>query len=211
MDSADKLNQIVIRSKEFEAEMFHIFESISFPSDNKSDTVIAIFNIAQEHALALRELTQMQLLTSAMAMLRLQYEAVVREVWVLYIASDIEINKLSAPLTKENEQIASNGIPSFSEMMKAIEKKGPVGLHRHLSAFKDNSWRALNSFIHSGIHAVSRHKSGYPVDLLYANIQQSNNLSHMSAIGLAELSKNSSLTMSIATLYKKYGDCMLLE
>jgi hypothetical protein len=170
-----------------------------------------MYNIAQEHALALRELTQLRLLTSALAMLRLQYEAVVRELWVLYIASDIEVNKLIAPLTHENEQIASNGLPSYADMMKAIENGGPAGLYGHLIGFKENSWRALNSYVHGGIHAVSRKRSGYPVDLLIGNIKQSNNLRHMSAIGLAEIYKDSKLSLSVAMLYKKYADCMLLN
>lgn len=211
MSTIDKLSKIIDRSIEFEDELLGMFESSTFVGEDRSNTVITMFNIVQEHALALRKLTELRLLTSAMAMLRLQYEALVREVWVLYAATDIEVSKLAAPLTKESEQAASNAIPSFSDMMKAIEKKGPPGLYRHVSAFKDNSWRPLNSYIHSGIHAVSRKNTGYPIDLLIGNILQSNNLRHMSAIGLAEVYKDSNLLISVAMLYKKYGDCLLLE
>lgn len=211
MNDIDGLNLVIARSEEFESELAQIFQSLSFASDNKSSAILTTYGIAQEHALALRELTRLRLLTSAMSMLRLQFEAVVKELWVLYIASDNAIDKLVAPLTRESEQVANNGLPSCTTMLSEIEKSGPAGLHRHLSGFKDNSWRPLNSFVHSGIHAVSRHRAGYPASLLSTAIRQSNNLTLMSAVALSELMKNAELVMSVAMLYKKYADCLQLE
>jgi hypothetical protein len=207
----DELKRIIARSEEFEDELYQLLQSASFSSDSKSTAILAMHNIAQEHAVSLRELTQIRLCTSAMAMLRLQYEAVVKVIWLLYADSDSAIEKLIAPLTPESEQSANNSLPSFANMMKEIEKKGAPGVHRHLSGFKDYSWRPLNSFVHSGIHAVNRNKDGYPVALLYSSIRQSNNLTHMSAIALAYLSENNDLLISVAFIYKKYADCLQLE
>jgi hypothetical protein len=211
MVDIDELNRVIARSEEFEDELFELLESSSFANNNKSTAILAMHNLAQEHATSLRELTRIRLLTSAMGMLRLQYEAVVKAIWLLYAASDSAIEKLVAPLTPESEQSANNSLPSFSNMMKEIEKKGAPGVHRHLSAFRDYSWRPLNSFVHSGIHAVNRNKAGYPVALLYSAIRQSNNLTHMSAIALAYLSENNDLLMSVALIYKKYTDCLQFE
>jgi hypothetical protein len=207
----EELNKIIARADEFEEELFLILQVATFKEDSKSTAIIAMSNIAQEHALSLRELIRNRLLTSAMGLLRLQYEAVVKVIWLLYAATDTEIEKLIAPLTAENAQKASNGLPSFSDMMKAIEKKGAPGVYRHLSSFKDYSWRSLNSFVHSGIHAVNRNKDGYPIYLLSAAVRQSNNLTHMSAIALVYLQDNVDLTLSVAFLYKKYSDCLQLE
>lgn len=211
MVGIDELDLVIDRSEEFEEELFQLFQSSSFANNNKSTAILAMYNIAQEHAISLRELTRIRLLTSAMGILRLQYEAVVRAIWVLYAASDNAIDKLVAPLTPENEQIAKNGLPSVANMMDQIEKKSPPGVHRHLSGFKDNSWRHLNSFVHSGIHAVNRNKDGYPIVLLYSAIRQSNNLSHMSATALACLLENGDLAMSLINICKKYSDCLQLE
>jgi len=149
--------------------------------------------------------------TSAMGVLRLQYEAVVRAVWVLYAASDIAINKLVAPLTPETERAAKNGLPGSSTMLSEIEKKGPPGVHRLLNEFKDYSSQALNSFIHSGIHAVNRHLSGYPAILFSTAIRQSNNLTHMSAIAIACLLENPGLVTSLGKIGNKYADCLQLK
>lgn len=211
MANRDELDRVIARSEEFEDELFQMVRSLSFSNDNKSTAILAMHSIAQEHAASLRELTRLRLLTSAMGMLRLQYEAVVKAIWILYAATDSAIGKLVAPLTPENEKIANNNLPSFSEMMKDIEKQGAPGVHRHLSGFRDYSWRPLNSYVHSGIHAVSRNKDGYPVALLYNAIRQSNNLTHMSAIALACLLNNGDLALSLVQTSKKYSDCLQLE
>lgn len=211
MVDLDELNRVIARSEEFEGELFQLIGASAFADNSKNTAILAMCDIAQEHANALRELTRIRLLTSAMGMLRLQYEAVVKVIWLLYAASDTAIEKLVAPLTPESEQIANNGLPSFSNMMKEIEKKGVPGVYRHLSGFRNYSWRHLNSFVHGGIHAVNRSKDGFPVALLYSAIRQSNNLTHMSAIALTYLLGNDDLTLSVALIYKKYTDCLQLE
>lgn len=104
MIGIDELNRIIARSEEFEGELFQLLESSSFVKNNKSTAILAMCDIAQEHAISLRELTRIRLLTSAMGMLRLQYEAVVKVIWLLYAASDSAIEKLITPLTPESEQ-----------------------------------------------------------------------------------------------------------
>lgn len=211
MTDVDELDRLIARSEAFEGELFGLLEDSSFSSDDKSTAVLAICNIALEHANALRELIRIGLPTSAMGMLRLQYEAVVRAIWVLYAASSNAIAKLGAPLTPETAQAASNSLPAFSAMLKEIEQKGPPGVHRLLSEFKDYSWRPLNSFVHGGIHAVSRHREGYPVGLLAQAMRQSNNLVHMSAMALALHFKDGGVVISVAAIHTKYADCLQLR
>jgi hypothetical protein len=210
MSDIDEMNRVIARSEEFESELAHIFQTLTFGTDNKNTAILTTYKIAQEHALALRELTKLRLLTSGMSLLRLQYEAMVRQLWFQYIASDTAIEKLVAPLNASTEQAASNSIPTCTTMLLELEKKGPAGLHKHLDAFKGASWKALNSYVHSGIHAISRHRNGYPAQLFSGVIRQSNNLTHLSAVGLAEHSQNIGLPQHIALMYKKYADCLQL-
>ena len=211
MTDVDELDRLIARSEAFEDELFGLLEDSPFSSDDKSAAVLAMCNIALEHANALRELIRVGLPTSAMGMLRLQYEALVRAIWVLYAASDNAIAKLVAPLTPESAQIAKNGLPMCSAMLTEIEQKGPPGVHRHLSEFKDYSWHPLNSFVHSGIHAVSRHREGCPAGLLAQAMRQSNNLVHMSAMALAHHLKDGDVVMSVAAIHTKHADCLELK
>jgi hypothetical protein len=211
MNLLEELDLLIRRSDEFEEDLFSLFEGYSFQSNNKSKAVIAMCNLALEHGSSLRELIRIHLPTSAIALLRLQYEAIVRAIWVLYAASETATAKLIAPLTKESEKAANNSLPSFSTMMNEIRKRGPSGVHRLLTEFRDYSWRPLNSFVHSGIHAVNRHRQGYPTSLLMQSIRQSNNLTHMSGVSLACLLEDAQLNFSVASLFKKYADCLHLN
>jgi hypothetical protein len=57
--------------------------------------------------------------------MRWPYEAVVRAMWTIYAASELDIEKLSAPLTAESEQAAKN-LTGFNDMLSDIGKRvGP--------------------------------------------------------------------------------------
>ncbi|TVK99201.1 hypothetical protein AYI83_04855 [Shewanella algae] len=55
--------------------------------------------------------------TSALGLLRLQYEALVRAHWLVFAASDTQVEKLLAELTHESAK-AGNSIPMVEEMWK---------------------------------------------------------------------------------------------
>ena len=90
-------------------------------------------------------------LNSGAAVLRLQYEALLRASWLLFAASPAHINKLARTLDLEAEQGAKN-LPGYMEMLEAVVKKSPEGLAAPLAEFNQYSRHALNSFVHSGIH-----------------------------------------------------------
>ena len=63
-------------------------------------------SVAFEHAESFKMLLASRNFTSAVGMLRLQFESLVRGVWVLYAASDIQLSKLTAELNSENSKHA---------------------------------------------------------------------------------------------------------
>jgi len=211
VNDIDNLNNLLNRSAQYEEELFGLFSDSDFQDDEKTIAITSMCTIALEHSTALRLLIGSGVPTSAISLLRLQYEALVRAIWLLYAASDSSISKLIAPLSKETEQTASNSLPSFSTMMSEIEKKAPSAAFRHLKEFKDYSWRSLNSFVHGGIHAVRRNKDGYPPALLSQAVRNSNNLTGLSAMTLACLINNPSLPKFVAGVSGKYFDCLQLN
>lgn len=210
MHEIEQLNILLTRSARFEEELFSLFPDEAFKDDDKTTAITSMCNIALEHSVGIRILIGAGVPTSAISLLRLQYEALVRAVWLLYAASDSAISKLVAPLSQEAEQAASNSLPSFSTMMNEIEKKAPAAAFRHLKEFKDYSWRPLNSFVHGGIHAVKRNKDGYPAALLSQTLRHSNNLSNLAAIALVCLIDHPPLTQIVAGVSAKYADCLQL-
>lgn len=123
------------------------------PFDNSERFLVShvACSMSMEHWDATLSLLKNGLLPSAVTVHRAQFEALLRSVWVLYAASDGNLSKLSAVLNNETEQNAKN-MPSTADMMVAVGKKGPPQAFDTLNRFKDNSWKALNSYAHAGIH-----------------------------------------------------------
>lgn len=141
--------------------------------------------ISLEHGRAIRILLP-QSPPSAIALLRPQYESLVRAVWARHAARPGDISRLLAPLTLESQQ-AARKLPSVSDMLAAIEKTGPRGAGALLARAKERLWDGLNSFIHGGIHPFRRGQEGYPLSLLTDLLKNANALSVLTLLVLADL------------------------
>lgn len=135
-------------------------------------------SIAFEHAESAKMLIASGNFTSATGLVRLQYEALVRAMWLLYAAPETAVSKLMCELTSESANKA-NKLPMLSEMLEKLEGKAPQEALNMLMEFKEYSWKPLSSFVHGGIHAIHRHSKGYPTQLLYQMLRISNGVSVM--------------------------------
>ncbi|HEX7763604.1 MAG TPA: hypothetical protein VF433_08330 [Cellvibrio sp.] len=129
---------------------------IDMPLLNESARIITsdvACSLSFEHWHSVRALLECGLLSSSIVIHRAQFESLVRAVWITYSASEDQIDKLSTDLNLESEQAAKN-LPQVAEMIASIGKSGPREAFNALSRFKDNSWKALNSYVHAGIHPI---------------------------------------------------------
>lgn len=89
--------------------------------------------------------------------------------WLVYVAGDAAIEKLSGPLTPDAE-LAARKLPTATGMIEELGKKVgqgvPAPAHQMLVQFKDMSWHAMNSFVHGGIHPLRRSTQGFPLHLV---------------------------------------------
>jgi hypothetical protein len=183
---------------------------VDLPLCNKSERVAVAdvaCSLAFEHWHSLRLLLQARLLPSALVVHRSQFEAVLRSVWLTYAASDAEVSKLTASLDLESEQAAKN-IAAAQLMMEALARSGPKEAHAALARFKDNSWKALNSYAHAGIHPLRRHADGYPEPLMRSVLCNANGLAVMSAMQAAVLSGAQPLQREVLQLATRHASCM---
>lgn len=164
-------------------------------------------SLSLEHWHAARALLRAGLLPSALVVHRAQFEALTRSIWVMYAASSQQIDKLTADLSMESEQAAKN-MPQIAQMVQDLEKSGPQQAYDVLNRFKDNSWKALNSYAHAGIHPIRRHQDGYPVSLLVDVLRNANGLAVMSCMQAVVLSGQQPLQRDILLLAAKHPRCM---
>lgn len=162
--------------------------------------------ISLEHALGILTLMAGSSFTSTFALFRVQYEALTRGIWLLYGASEEWVEKLSAPLTTDNAKKANEG-PMLSKMLGELEGKAPEVVMSQLKEFKEYSWKALSSYIHVGLHPLTRKAEGYPIGLIEQVLRQSNGLSLMGTMLLTMLSGDPRQQGKVAALQREFAGC----
>jgi len=195
------------------SELFlqNLIQTIDKPLYETSSRLCASGNFTQisiEHSCAVRALSETRMSTSAFVVMRAQFEALLRAIWLLHCANDHQVQRLSAPLDPDGEQLAKN-LAQPQEMLDALSKvpvaKVPFDA---LTEFKGSSWKALNSFTHAGLHPLKRLVEGYPLELIFANIRMSNALALMAGMHFCTLTGIRDMQKQLLPFYDRYKDCL---
>ena len=211
---APDLERMLVRSRELQDRIFEILGEDGFHDAPRSQAAVGMCFVAVEHGQAVQVLMSLALAVSAVGLVRLQFEALTRAVWLLYAAPDSAVEKMLAPLTRKSEQAVKN-LPGASDMLDELVKKGraPAAACQMLSHFKEVSWAGLNSFVHGGVHALSRSAEGFPTKLALDLLRNSNGLTTMTGMTLAVLTGEQLRASAMSRIQRDYADCLpiLLE
>jgi hypothetical protein len=93
-------------------------------------------------------------------------------------------------------------------MLMAIKESGPRGAGALLERARIRLWDGLNSFIHGGIHPFQRGQEGYPLRLLLDALKNSNAMSVLTLLVLAELTDDGTVMDFVATLHEEFRDIL---
>lgn len=171
------------------------------PDTNRSRLSRALAMIAFEHGSSVLELAAGGKYTSATSLLRLQYEALVRSLWLHYCASDLLLERLS-----DESRLASNEkLPTLGEMLAALGQSAPDSLVTSLLDFRDSSWKPLSSYIHGGIHAIRWTETGFPGQILEQVLRICDGMLVFVALHLAELSGNRANGLAVVDLAERHS------
>ncbi len=118
------INSLLSRSAELESKLLEFLVLAPFDDSERIMASRVMCSIAFEHAESAKMLISAGNLTSATGLVRLQYEALVRAMWLLYAASDTAVSKLTSELTQETADRA-NRLPMLSEMLEKLQGKAP--------------------------------------------------------------------------------------
>ena len=172
------MDDFLDRSDELHIEILGLLGGVQAYPGLRHEVALVACGIALEHALSLRLLVRTSCYTSALSLIRLQYESLTRGVWLMYAATDLQVQKLASPLTLEAEKFARK-MPMFKDMLDEVVKTAPDQASRMLMGFKEVNYHAMNSYVHSGIHPLRRHAEGYPLELIKDVVKNSNGLNVM--------------------------------
>jgi hypothetical protein len=105
MNALERLTAELERSVALEALVYAAWEGAEFRSEPSAMAAAGLCSISLGHGRAVRMLL-VEVPPSATALLRSQFEALVRAVWARHAAKESELARLLAPLTQESQQAA---------------------------------------------------------------------------------------------------------
>lgn len=180
----------------------------AIPIGARTNAAFSYGRIALEHGSAFQHLLSVDNPTSAIALVRLQYEAVLRGSWVFYAAPDQWIDSFgSQPGSNSRKEPAE-----FPKVYKMLEKLAaspaePV-LAESLSALKDRAWDALNSYTHGGLRLMVRSLDGFEPELLAWMLRTTNSLCYIAAQLIAHVANDPARSNQLLTTRNAMSDCM---
>ncbi|MGD3726020.1 hypothetical protein QT597_11695 [Xanthomonas citri pv. citri] len=212
-DSLD-IARTLARSDQMHERILELLGKEGFHGAPRSQVATGMCFVAMEHAQGLRSLIALALANSAVGLMRIQFEALMRAAWLLYAAPEATIVKLLSPLTLDSEKAAKN-LPGVNEMLEGLRKsiggpgEGiPASAYEMLAHFKDVTWSAMNSFVHGGIHPLRRFEEGFPLPLALQILRNSNGLVTMTGMLLAVLTGNSLIASAMSRIQPDFSDCL---
>lgn len=200
------LGQIIERSGELTDLIASTWQSTQTPDEPRSRAAEGLSSLVIEHAVSIQSL-MCACPTSAIALVRPQFEGLVRAVWAKHAASDLDLDRLLAPLGIQSQQAAKK-LPGVPEMLACLEKSGPRGAAALLARARLRLGDGLNSYIHGGIHPLARRRDGYPIRFLVDMQKNSNALSILTLIVLSEISLDPEVPELMAVLHQEFEDVL---
>lgn len=208
-DAFTRLEKLINRSLEFHQEVHDHVDALEPAADPRAEIAFDSGFLALEHGTAALQLIETGWTSSAFALMRPQFESLVRGIWLVHAASDLWVTKLSQPLTLAAQQQANEG-PMMAEMLKQLEAApgAPKPIVGQLKEYRDVAWKVLNSFNHGGIHALSKNVSGYSPQLVYDALRNSNAVMSLTTQLMSIMTGDESNMIPVRRFHEDFADCL---
>jgi hypothetical protein len=201
----DELAQMLTLSAAFDDDLMVLLEKAWNNSAKRSVISLAFCKAAVEHAISQRVLIESGLHGTALSLIRLQFETVVRAAWVLHGAKDEWLIKFSSPVADGdfNEPQMGPPVPAMLEAIKIHAPEAALELGR-----LNETMKVMHSFVHGGAHLVVNALRGYPPKNLVAVLQNRNLLSLMLSNVIVIASQQPHLKGGVRQLMDAHENCM---
>ena len=182
-------------------------ESIYF--SERSQVCNCICSMSTEHSASILTLAANGYHISAAGMLRLQFEALIRAIWIWFVASDQAVAKFTLPLNRESLQAAKN-LPGVNDMLKALLKSDevPKAMLETLESFQSVLLKDLHSLVHSGLLPVALYGEGMPESMQLKTIKNSNGLVILAGTMMGFLTGSDSVMEKMNNIPRRFESCL---
>jgi len=205
IDADSELRSLLALSEAYDSEMLGLLEAAWNTSTRRLVVCMAFCKAAVVHGISQRVLIEEGLHGTALSLIRLHFEAVVRAAWILHAAKDDWLEKFTAPVPEGNLSEPQMGppIPAMLDAVASVAPEAALELRR-----LNETVKVMHSFVHGGAYLVVHALRGYPPENLIAVIQNRNLLSLILANVLVIASGKSSLRNAVRDLASRHRSCM---
>jgi hypothetical protein len=172
----------------------------------RTDVAVSTSNVAIEHGVSIVSLAGAGHLSSASVLLRTQFEAVTRALWLAFAANQSWLDDYLGAAGENPHKDPK--APRMDEMLADISKNAPASIAPQLTRLKEYAWGPLNSFVHSGVHPTTLQRVGYPLRAVTGTIMNSNALTTLAFATIAVFTGDKDLMKRLSGLQLQYRDCL---
>ncbi len=192
-------------SEKFDMDVLALLKAGWNTSTQRVAISMAYCKAAMEHAISQRVLIEAGLQGTALSLVRLHFETVVRAAWILQGASDQWVAKFCMPVLDGDFSEPQMG-PPITAMLDAIKHYAPEAV-RELARI-NGTVKVMHSFVHGGAHLVVHALRGYPPENLVSVFQNRNFLNLQLANVIVIGSQNLQLRGIVGKLSEVHAGCM---
>jgi hypothetical protein len=168
-------------------------DGLEIKTDNATQVPGVLFDLCLEHHVGIVQLVTSRIHGPAFALIRSQFESLVRGLWL----------SLSATADEVQEFVEKDRLPlKFGEMLDVIEQHADFG-DKVLSRYKSEGWKAMNGYTHGGMHQVARRvKTGsiepnYQPEEIIEALKSSGLFALVALLQIGRLAKNERLIAEV--------------
>lgn len=177
--------------------------------NHREIATLILADISSEHGHAVHLLAKEGCNISASSLLRLQFESLIRAQWIYWVAKDDIVERFYKPLTQQNASQAEKRIPTINIILKDLDDAAREGIVPEravamMREFKELTMKPANSYVHTGMHAFSRKKDGFPEPLIIQILQNSNGLEALNAMLLSTVLNSADMIQKVLALQYLY-------
>lgn len=203
--STEDLPRMLMACESLDTDVAGLLERGWNTSTQRQAICMAYCKAALEHAVSQRVLIEEGLHGTALSLIRLHFETLIRAAWVLYGASDEWLGKFAAPVPPGDLTEPQMGppIPAMLDTIGVVVPEAARELRRINETVK-----VMHSFVHGGVHLVVHALRGYPAEKLVAVLQNRNLLLLMLANVIVGASQKNELRGAVRGLMGSHANCM---
>lgn len=200
-----RLGRILDESAAFDQDVTQLLESAWETSSRRQAVCMAFCRAALEHATSQRVLIGIGNNGTALALIRLHFEAVVRAAWVQVGAKDEWLEEFAKPVAPGDLNEPQMG-PPIPSMLDTIALKVP-DMAQELRKLYATA-KVMHSFVHGGAHLVVHALRGYPPDKLVDVLRNRNLLTLMLCNVIVVASNKREFQGTVGRLSAAHANCM---